>query len=126
MSELNYILGIDLGTTALKGALFDTAGRLIARHSMTYPIQRHADGRVEQLAEDWLEAFWVVLDRLMAGRDPSRLIAVGMVSQVNTNVFVDEHGQALMPAIAATGPRSFGLDEEYTPIELLAPGGATT
>ncbi len=93
------MLGVDLGTTSLKGSLFDVQGRLIADHSTVYPTTRHADGRVEQDPGDWLDAFWTVVDVLLDGRDPAGLIALGICSQVNTNVFVDDEGRALAPAI---------------------------
>lgn len=99
MTEHGYILGIDLGTTSLKGALYDLDGKLVAAESVIYPTHRFADGRVEQDAWDWLEAFWHVADRIMAGRAPADIRAIGLCSQVNTYVFVDGDGAPLAPAI---------------------------
>lgn len=99
MPDARLVLGIDLGTTSLKGALFDARGQLLAHQSTTYPTTRHPDGRVEQDAADWLGAFWSVVDALLDGRDPARLFAVGICSQVNTYVFVDADGRPLAPAM---------------------------
>ncbi|MEH3047642.1 xylulokinase [Sphingomonas adhaesiva] len=108
MAEPRYILGVDLGTTSLKGALFEVGGALVGHHGVTYPTMRHADGRVEQDPADWLASFWTVVDRLLDGRDPATLVAVGICSQVNTYAFVDAAGQALAPAITWQDRRSEG------------------
>lgn len=99
MPDHRYILGIDLGTTSLKGVLFTVDGELVAHHATHYPTTRHGDGRVEQDALDWLTAFWTVIDQLMAGRQLHDIVALGICGQVNTYVFVDADGQPLAPAI---------------------------
>jgi xylulokinase len=99
MAEQGYILGIDLGTTSLKGVLYDLDGQILAADATVYPTHRFADGRVEQDAWDWLESFWSVADRIMAGRAPADIRAIGVCSQVNTYVFVDGDGVPLAPAI---------------------------
>lgn len=99
MPEQRYVLGIDLGTTSLKGVLFAADGELVAHHATHYPTSRHGDGRVEQDARDWLAAFWTVVDALIVGRAPGDIVAIGICSQVNTYVFVDAEGAPLAPAI---------------------------
>lgn len=99
MPDQRLILGIDLGTTSLKGSLFDTSGRLVASGSTLYPTTRHPDGRVEQDPLDWLEAFWTVVDTLLDGRDAASIVTLGICSQVNTYAFVDADGAPLCPAI---------------------------
>lgn len=99
MPDDGYILGIDLGTTSLKGALYGRDGELLATCGTTYPTNRAVEGRVEQNAWDWMMALWQVADRLMEGRSPAELTAIGICSQVNTYVFVDEEGTPLAPAV---------------------------
>lgn len=108
MTDRGYILGIDLGTTSLKGSLFDTDGQLLGSQATLYPTERHPDGRVEQDADAWSAAFWSVVHRLLDARDPSRIAAIGICSQVNTNVFVDADGRALCPAITWQDVRTEG------------------
>lgn len=108
MPEQRYILGIDLGTTSLKGVLFTVDGQLVAHRSTQYPTARHSDGRVEQNALDWLDAFWTVIDQLMDGREPCDIIALGICSQVNTYVFVDADGRPLAPAVVWQDGRAAG------------------
>lgn len=106
MREPQFILGVDLGTTSLKAVLFDADGTLVARHGVSYPTTRNPDGRVEQDPDDWMAAFWTVVGAVLDGRDPARLIAIGICSQVNTYAFVDVEGRALAPAITWQDARS--------------------
>lgn len=99
MPDGGYILGIDLGTTSLKGVLYDRDGELLGTCGTTYPTYRPAEGRVEQDAWDWMIALWKVADQLMDGRSPADLAAIAICSQVNTYVCVDAEGTPLAPAV---------------------------
>ena len=50
------LLGIDIGTTAAKAALFGLDGRLQAVGSAEYPLYHIRPGWVEQQPEDWWQA----------------------------------------------------------------------
>lgn len=93
------LLGVDVGTTAVKAAVFDLDGRALASASLDYPIARPRPGRAEQDAEDWWRALVAVLDRLGEQADVRDVRSVGVCSQVNTHVPVDAEGRALHPAI---------------------------
>ena len=93
----DLFLGLDVGTTAIKGALFDAEGRVIAQAGRAYPTARPSPGIVEQNPADWVEGVNFVIAAL---GHAERVAAVGLCSQVNTDVFVDAEGRALAPAIA--------------------------
>jgi xylulokinase len=95
----DLFLGLDVGTTTIKGAAFDAEGRLVAHAARPYPTSRPAPGIVEQDPRDWTEGVRGVLDALVAEGRAERVAGVGLCSQVNTDVFVDEKGRALAPAI---------------------------
>jgi xylulokinase len=97
--ETELVLGVDLGTTALKAGLFDLTGELVAVAEAAYPIDRPAPDAAEQAPEAWTAAFETVLDRLAAAVPRRRAAAVGICSQVNTHVFVDAAIRPLRPAI---------------------------
>jgi len=86
------LIGIDVGTTSVKGALFDARGTVLKTYSQRYPTQRPAPGHVEQDAGDWITHVKAAL------ADLGPADALGLCSQVNTHVFVDEKGDALLPA----------------------------
>lgn len=89
------ILGIDVGTTSVKAAVIDGAGGIVARFSQDYPTSRLDFVRVEQNPDDWMRRIWDA----MAAFSNYEISAIGLTSQVNTHVFVDRDGGALMPAI---------------------------
>ena len=90
------LIGIDVGTTAVKAALFDESGRVIRDFAARYSTLRPAPGHVEQNPDDWMRLVDRALEEL--GRDVS-VKAIGLCSQVNTHVFVDDAGGALCPAL---------------------------
>ena len=93
------LIGIDLGTTACKAALYDLDGRTLERVVAPYPIDRPAPGRAEQDAGDWERAALGALERLEARVAPGSVAAIGLTSQVNTHLFVDGAGGPLAPAL---------------------------
>jgi xylulokinase len=93
------LIGIDVGTTAVKAALFDARGRSQKSFSRRYETSRPAPAHVEQRAEDWWTLVERALHELSEGVPAGAVRAVGLTSQVNTHVFVDEGGTGLAPAM---------------------------
>lgn len=93
------LVGIDVGTTAVKAILFDLAGGRLAEFTRRIAISRPSSDRAEQNPHDWLNAVLAALAEFDAGHDLSALAGIGICSQVNTHVFVDAAGEPLMPAI---------------------------
>jgi xylulokinase len=99
MAEASTFIGIDVGSTAVKAGLFAHDGTLLAHFSRRYPTQRPGPGLVEQDPRHWIDGIRDGIDHVLAGRDAANVSAIGLCSQVNTDVFVDEAGTPLMPAI---------------------------
>ena len=93
------LIGIDVGTTSVKASLFDAKGSVIRSFSQTYPTYRPQQNHVEQNPDDWMNLVLAALTQLGQGLVSGQLVTVGLTSQVNTHVFVDESGNALLPAI---------------------------
>lgn len=93
------LIGIDIGTTALKAVLMDDNGERLAASLRAYEMRRPFPGHAEQLPADWWNATLAVLGEFASRHDLSGLAAIGLTSQVNTHVFVDKTGSALIPAI---------------------------
>jgi xylulokinase len=92
----DLLIGIDVGTTSVKAALFDAHGSTRAAYASSYAMRRPKPAHVEQDPADWMRHVLAALSQLATGH---RVSAVGLCSQVNTHVFVDASGTALMPAI---------------------------
>ena len=48
-----YTIGLDVGTTGLKGVLVDDAGEVVGKSEGTYPLQQPHPGWSEQDPHDW-------------------------------------------------------------------------
>ncbi len=93
------VLALDLGTGGCKGAVYDTAGDLVAEVGETYPISRPAPLWAEQDPGLWWAATTAVCRRLTGMVPADTIAAVGLSGQVPTMVLVDAAGHALAPAI---------------------------
>ena len=56
-NKMNYILGIDLGTSSLKGVVFDQDGNFIGAKSSSYDVCNPKKGYCEQNPKFWIDAF---------------------------------------------------------------------
>ena len=50
---MRYLIGVDVGTSGTKAALFDELGRTIASKTIEYPKYQPKNGWAEQDPEDW-------------------------------------------------------------------------
>lgn len=93
------LIGIDVGTTAVKATLFTDSGQVLSQYKQPYPIQRSPGSRVEQNPADWMREVHAALNHFHKRDDSANVRAIGLTSQVNTHVFVDKKSKALAPAI---------------------------
>ena len=124
----DMILGVDVGTTAVKLGLIGANGAAGATLSHAYPTSRPHPERAEQNADDWLARVQRGITEACMGLAPSRLAGVGLTSQVNTHVFVDAAGRPLMPAMTwqdgRAGAEAAELDAMISPGQKTAWWGA--
>lgn len=98
---MNYLIGIDVGTSATKTVLFDEQGRVIASSSREYPLYQPNNGWAEQRPEDWRDA---VLETLAAvvresGADRDDIRGIGISGQMHGLVMLDEQCEVIRPSI---------------------------
>lgn len=89
------ILGIDVGTTSVKAGVIDETGQIVAQFAKSYPTVRTGAAFVEQDPQNWID----LITEAMSGFATYDISAIGLTSQVNTHIFADRNGAALMPAI---------------------------
>ena len=106
------LIGIDVGTTAVKAALIDGAGQVLKSFAERYPTQRPGPSQVEQQSGDWLSRVLKALVDLSESLPAGAINAVGLCSQVNTHVFVDDKGEPLLPAYTWADTRCAGIAAE--------------
>jgi xylulokinase len=122
----DLLVGVDLGTTALKAGLFDADGRMHASAASPYGIERPLAEWAEQQPDAWMGALGEVLASLTPAAAGGRVVSVGICSQVNTHVFVDESGGPLRPAITwqdqRCGPIALELERRLAELAPTASG----
>ncbi len=95
MGEL--LLGIDIGTSSCKAAVFQTNGQAVAAASAEYAIYRPGPGFAEQNPEEWWQAACQAVRECMEkGRlSPKDVAGIGVDGQSWSAVAVDRHGEVL-------------------------------
>ena len=91
------LIGIDIGTTAVKAVLADASGQRLSSYAASYPTHRLHLGQVEQNPADWMAHVQAALAQFEAVGVTVQ--GIGITSQVNTHVFCDTNLQVLAPAI---------------------------
>lgn len=91
-------LGLDLGTSGLKGILIDDTQRVVAEAQAPLSVSRPADGWSEQAPADWIGAAEKVLGAL-AGQGLERLAGIGLSGQMHGAVLLDGADDVLRPCI---------------------------
>lgn len=94
-----YLIGIDLGTSAVKLLLTDRTGRVERTVSRAYPLHFPQRGWSEQDPEDWWTQVCSGLRELTAGVAPGALAAVGVSGQMHGLVILDDGDAVIRPAI---------------------------
>ena len=124
----DLMIGIDVGTTAVKAGLLDGHGLELASFRGVCATQHPRSAFVEQNPDDWVELIVQALAHIVATGQANRVAAIGLCSQVNTHVFVDATGTPLMPAILWQDTRASAeareLEARITPAQKLAWWGA--
>src|SRR5829696_6810494 len=94
------LLGIDVGTTNAKAALYALDGEPVAESSVPCQIDRPEDGRVEQDPEEiWRAAGEAVRAAVARIRPSDRVGAIGVCGHSPTLILIDAAGRPVRPAI---------------------------
>jgi sugar (pentulose or hexulose) kinase len=101
----DVVIGLDLGTSALKGVAVADGGAVIAHETAGYVTVRPGPGRAEQDVSDWESAAGLVLEKLAAQLD-TRPAAIGLSGMIPTMVMLDADGVPVGPAYTWEDSRS--------------------
>lgn len=93
-----YYIGIDLGTSAVKGLLIDENGAVLRENSKTYPVFYPRDGWSEQNPEDWFFAVNRLIDELSDGVE-EKIAALSVGGQMHGLVVLDGNDNVVRPCI---------------------------
>src|SRR5690348_1240204 len=88
-------IGIDIGTSSTKCAVFDATGTLLAEASEPLELQTRGDGWVEQRPADYLATTESALRAAVgtAGEAASRVAGIGVTGQMGGLIGLDSRGR---------------------------------
>ena len=104
----SYLLALDIGTSACKGAIFDLKGQAVASADEAYPTFYPHPGWAEQQPEDWWAAACRVIRRLLEESKirPTEIAGIGVDGQSWAMVALDKDGRVLLPSPLWTDTRA--------------------
>ena len=100
----SYLLGIDIGTSGCKAAVFDRNGTVIASASQAYPVYYPKPGWAEQDPNDWWAAVCNTVRKIVKPDcvcsscncvHPGDIAGIGIDGQSWSAIAVDENGTVL-------------------------------
>lgn len=101
MKAMRCLLGIDLGTTAIKVALFDVHGKRMGASTCEYELYTPCSDVIELATEVYWDTFRICLQDVLQESKiaPESIVALSISAQSETLVPVDGDGNALRNAI---------------------------
>ena len=98
---MEYLLGIDIGTSGTKTVLFDRDANPITAKTFEYPLYQEQNGWAEQEPEDWWNAVVQGVQAVLqaSGVDVADIKGIGLSGQMHGLVMLDENGEVLRRSI---------------------------
>lgn len=92
-------LGLDLGTSGLKGLVIDDTGAVLAEAAAPLTVARPAPGYAEQDPADWITAAQTVLRALSGKVDLGAVAGIGLSGHMHGATALDAADKVLRPCI---------------------------
>lgn len=98
---MSYVIGIDLGTSSVKGLVLNQTGTVIKQAVEEYPLFHLKKGYSEQRPNDWVEGTKKVFQSLIKQLPElkTELQGVSFSGQMHSLVLLDEKGHPIRDAI---------------------------
>ncbi len=113
-NTLSYVIGIDVGTTSVKGMLVDNNGKIVEFTKQEYALDSSEGGICELDAEIYWRVTCRIIQKLIlnSGVNSADITGVAFSSQGETLIVVDSKGKPLRKAIVWLDNRSVDEAEE--------------
>ncbi|HAJ96725.1 MAG TPA: xylulokinase [Ruminococcus sp.] len=111
-----YVIGVDLGTSGTKTVLFNETGKVIASHTIEYPMYQPKNGYAEQNPLDWRNAVFNTIKAVMqkSGISPDEVKGIGLSGQMHGLVMLDKDNNVIRNSIIWCDQRTAKECEEMT------------
>lgn len=116
---MKYVIGIDLGTSAVKTILVNQNGKVCAETSKRYPLIQEKAGYSEQNPEDWVQQTIEALAELVSisNVQAKDIDGISYSGQMHGLVLLDQDRQVLRNAIlwndTRTTPQCIRMTEKF-------------
>ena len=102
------LLGVDIGTSSCKTAVFDPEGKAVAQGGCEYPVSYPRKGWAEQDPDRWWDGVCRAVREMIAenGIDPAEIAGIGTDGQSWSAIALDGAGNVLCPTPIWTDTRS--------------------
>ncbi|BDR57760.1 gluconokinase [Xylocopilactobacillus apicola] len=112
---MNYIIGIDVGTTNTKAVLYDLNGHLLAKASRSYRLYQD---EIDQAEEDPEEIFQAVVEVLQAvikcaGVEAQNILAISWSAQQHSLLALDQNFKPLTRVITWADNRAMSVTQKF-------------
>jgi xylulokinase len=108
------ILGLDVGTTAIKAVLFDLSGQELAIAEQPYPLHTPRPGWVEQDPEEVWQALVQAVRAIVASSGPQvEILALALSAQAGSLVSVKADGRPVYPIITWMDSRASDVVSQW-------------
>lgn len=113
---MEYLIGIDLGTSGTKTVLFDRSGSVIASATVEYPLYQEHNGWAEQEPIDWWNAAVDTIKAVLSESNisPKEIKGIGISGQMHGLVMLNSDGEVLRRSIIWCDQRTAAECEEIT------------
>lgn len=103
-----WLLGVDIGTSSCKTALFDPEGKIAAQGGSEYPVSYPRTGWAEQDPEDWWNGVCRAIREMITRSEvnPAEIAGIGVDGQSWSAIALDKAGNVLCPTPIWTDTRS--------------------
>lgn len=98
---MGYVIGVDLGTSAVKTLLMDRNGKIAAEATRSYPLFHDRPSWSEQKPEDWVTATIEAMKEVASaeGIDAASIEGISFSGQMHGLVLLNDNGEVVRPAI---------------------------
>lgn len=126
---MNYVLGLDIGTTSTIGILIGLPDRIVATASLPVTLSSPHAAWAEEDPEEWWGNVCTITRQLLAegGVPASDVVAIGVTGMLPALVLLDEQQRVLRPSIQQSDGRSGAevadMRSEWPEAEFIARAG---
>ncbi len=110
----NLYLGIDIGTSGVRGCVIDDTATLITQASVPLPTPCSDGEAIEQSPQMWWDAVQTVLQALQENGDLTQVKAIAIDGTSGTVLLTDKHNNPLTPGLMYNDARAHHECERIT------------